>query len=168
MKIEEKADKLIITDFSDLEAYKIAVTIEKNGIFFYEKLAAQQIGEKDKETILFLLGEERKHLKFFETLLNKVRSEKESNEDEDLLESFDYGIFWPYENMEDVPGIVQDKAKALKLAALVENKSVEFYSKCRENVSAQETKRELEKIIEEEKKHKALFAAMLEKYKNGN
>ncbi len=38
MKIEEREGKLVIVDFNELEAYKVASKIEKDGIRFYDNL----------------------------------------------------------------------------------------------------------------------------------
>ena len=39
MKIEQKGNSFIITNFDEIEAYKVACKIEKEGLKFYKKLA---------------------------------------------------------------------------------------------------------------------------------
>lgn len=36
MKVEEKNNKLVITDFNEIDAYKIAYKVEKDGLDFYK------------------------------------------------------------------------------------------------------------------------------------
>ena len=38
MRIEEREGEIVISSFNELEAYKIATKIEKDGIDFYAKL----------------------------------------------------------------------------------------------------------------------------------
>ena len=65
MKIENKNDLLIVTDFDEIEAYIIACKIEADGAHFYKKIYNQVQDEKAKESIGLLLKEEEKHLKLF-------------------------------------------------------------------------------------------------------
>ncbi len=46
MKIADQAGKLVITDFNEEEAYKIACNIEREGIRFYKKLMDKQTNAK--------------------------------------------------------------------------------------------------------------------------
>jgi rubrerythrin len=52
--------------------------------------------------------------------------------------------------------------KAFKLGVAIEDKSIQFYQACKNSIIAEDTKRELDSIISEEKKHKALFESLLE------
>ena len=165
MKITEKNGSLSIADFDEVDAYKIACRIEKDGIGFYSRLSQGQKDKKAKEAIDFLITEEQKHLNLFEKFVADVRArlDKEKNENEDLLASIDYGIFWPYQNMKNLDELMQDVRLAFKLAVLVEDKSISFYKLCAEQVSVPDVKAELLKIVEEEDKHKKLFMKLLDK-----
>ncbi len=158
MKIEEKSGALVITDFDEIEAYKIAAAIEKEGISFYEKLAVQETRSAIGESIRSLITEEKEHLKFFESLRDEAKTRLEENEDEDLLASLDYGIFWPYIGLDNL----NDTARAWELAAAVEQRCIEFYGKCRDQVSSAGTKQALGKIIDEESRHREAFSALLD------
>jgi rubrerythrin len=115
-----------------------------------------------KEALQFLVGEERRHLKLFEGLLGELRKEAEDAFEEDsLFDSFDYGIFVPYQTMEDLDKVLTSPDKAIRLGVVVEDKSIKFYRSCLKKISAARLKRELTKIIAEETKHKALFEGML-------
>jgi len=162
MKIEEKEGKLIVTDFNEIEAYRIASKIEKDGIGFYEKLSSAAKNKELKNALRFLLQEEKKHLKFFEDCLTKLRQEKEDVwEDDDLLTSLDYGIFQPYQSIEQLENILRDAGKALRLGLIIEEKSIKFYEICREKISGLQAKKEISYIIDEENRHKQLLEDVL-------
>ena len=164
MKIEEKDGKFIIADFNELDTYKIACKVEKDGLIFYKKLSQAIDDPQTKKLIEFLLEQENEHLKFFQGCLDEIRESKEDNfEEDDLLNSMDFGIFWPYQSIEDLERILKDVKKAIKLGMAIEDKSVKFYEVCKENVSSEDVKLELNNIIEEEKKHRELFRNLLNK-----
>ncbi|MCM8778186.1 MAG: ferritin family protein [Candidatus Omnitrophica bacterium] len=164
MKIGEKNGNFIITDFSELEAYKIACKIETDGIDFYQRLLEKTSEERLKETLNFLLLEERKHLKIFEEAKFELRKRVDDSSDEDLLSSMDFGIFQPYQSIDELNQVLDNPQKAFKLGIIIEDKSIKFYTLCKEKVSAEEAKRELSKIIQEEYQHKKLLADMLKEY----
>ena len=75
----------------------------------------------------------------------------------------DFGIFKPYKDVEELENIVTDIDRALKLGIIVEDKSIQFYKLCFNNISSEKAKKELEFIIKEEKKHKSLLQSILNK-----
>jgi rubrerythrin len=163
MKFEEKNGKLIISSFDILDIYKIASKVEKDGIVFYKKLVNKVDDPKTKETLEFLLKQEDKHLKFFQDCLYKVKETGEDNfEEDDLLGSMDFGVFWPYQNIEELDKALANTKKAFKLGLAIEDKSIKFYQACKNNIKDENIILELDNIIEEEKKHKALFESLLE------
>jgi len=141
MKIEERNGRLTAVDFDEIDAYKIACAVEKEGIWFYQKLKDKIDKPRAKEVLSFLIEEERKHLRLFEEQLFKVRAGKE----------------------DDLENVLTDINRALKLAIIIEDKSIKFYELCRDNVSQEVARQELENIIEEEKEHKALLESILKK-----
>ena len=163
MKIEDKEGKLVITDFDEVEAYEIASAIEKEGIRFYTELKNQQKDNNVKEMLEFMVQDEKNHLKFFEAALVDLEAKLERpDEDNDLVGSMNFGIFQPYESIENLNDVINDNKKALKLGLVSEEKAINFYHECKNKVSSQETKKELDKIISEEQKHKALFEKKLQ------
>ena len=165
MKIKEQKGNFIITDFEELEAYKIACKIENDGIYFYKSLLDKTSGRKLKETLNFLLGEEKKHLKTFTAAqLRAAKDKEDAYEDEDILNSMDYGIFQPYQNIDELNKVLDNSLKALKLGIVIEDKSIKFYTACQEKVSSPEAKKELSGIIREEEKNKHLLSGLLKDY----
>ena len=161
MKIEEKDGQLTIVDFDEVEAYKISVKIELDGIDFYKKLAAKAVSKQSKETLNFLVNEEERHLKFFQNYLQAIRADKgDSFEEDDLFRTMDYTIFRA-KSTKELKSIVGDSKKALELGLAIEDKSIKFYSSCKDFVGSQASKQEISKIISEEEKHKQLLQDLL-------
>lgn len=163
MRIEEKQGNLVIIDFNELEAYKIAVKIEEDGLRFYNKLLEKNIFKKATDVLSFLLNEEKKHLKFFEGCLTALRQiSEDSFEEDNLFKDIDYGVFSPYDGLKDLEKKIDVANKALKLGLIIEDNSIKFYSACSEKVNSSQAKNEIAKIIEEEKKHKALIQDLID------
>ena len=151
MRIEERSGALVVVDFDDLEACKIAARIERDGAAFYEALAVRMTDAAARGSILSLASQERDHLEFFEGELTRLRATKEDAfEEDDLASSLDYGIFKPYRDLADA---LESPRKALRLGQIVEERSVQFYEACRGRVAADGTKRQLDRIIAEERLH---------------
>lgn len=151
MRIEEKEGNLVITDFNEIEAYKIACKIEADGISFYKKFLSE-FSEVD-----FLLKEEQKHLKLFNELLFNLKEKKEDSfEGDDFLSTIDYGIFMPVKK-------INSPREALQLGIIIEDRSIKFYEFCKDKVSSNTAKKEISNIISEEHKHKELLEEMLKK-----
>lgn len=164
MKIEEKNGALVITDFNEFDAYRIAVAIEKDGMELYEKLLALDLKPAVRETLKFLKSQEGHHISIFEELLQQLRDAGEdTSEDNDLLTSMNFGIFEPYQSMEGLQDALTDIDKAVRLGLLFEKKSIAFYQACKEKVSSTQAAGELTAIIKEEQRHKALLEGILKR-----
>ncbi|MBN2482961.1 MAG: ferritin family protein [Candidatus Omnitrophica bacterium] len=162
MKITIQHNTLSITDFNEFDACRIGLAVEKQGIRFYEKILECVQNEEVKPMIKFLIEEERKHLTFFENALTELRREKEEPcEDEDLFSSMNFGIFEPYQEMKEMCTVIDDIERALDLGIIIEERSIAFYRACRDQVSSVRTKEELDRIIDEEKRHKELFLKVI-------
>lgn len=162
MKVQEKGDELVITEFNELEAYKIASKVENDGIEFYKKILLNIKDDKTKEGFTFLLKEEEKHLKLFQGYLFQLRKNIEDGfEEDDILNYLDYDIFYPYQEIKELANVFTDIKKALRLGIIIEEKSVRFYGACREHIQNKAVKGELDNIIGEEKRHKQLIQEIL-------
>ena len=160
MRIEERSGGLVVVDFTDLEACKIAANIEGDGIAFYEALAGRVTDGSARQAVLSLAREERDHLDFFRGELERIKEAKEDPfEEDDLADVLDSGIFRPYQ---DLAGAVKTPAKALSLGVLIEDRTVRFYDICRERTRSAAAARQLERIIGEERLHAKLLREMRE------
>lgn len=162
MKIEEKGGKFIIVDFNELDSYKIACKIERDGVDFYQRILDN---ERNRDAIKgpeFLIKEEKEHLKLFERRLLEVKQRIEDNfEEDDLLNYMEYCVFRPYQQIGGLSDKIDDAGKALRLGVAIEENSIRFYKACRDKVSSAGAKKELGNIIEEEKGHKVWCEDML-------
>ncbi|MDD5745769.1 MAG: ferritin family protein [Candidatus Omnitrophica bacterium] len=158
MKIEERGGTFVISDFTELEAYTIAGTIEKDGVRFYEQLLREENRPEVKKTLSVLLNEEKRHVALFESYRDRAwEAQKEDLDADDLLNSINYGIFQRVSSKKKPA----DSRKALALGVAIENKSINFYQACMRHVSSESTREALRTIIEEEKRHKDIFERML-------
>lgn len=162
MRIEEKNGDLVIVDFNELEAFKIASKIEKDGIDFYEKLAERAAQRRARDTLRLLAGQERDHLEFFDGEHSKIRELRQDRfEEDDLLGSIDYGIFQPYRGIAELEKALDSPRKVFRMGIIIEEKSVRFYEFCMRHVSSHETQEGIAGIIKEEREHKRLLEDML-------
>jgi len=60
----------------DPDAYQLVVEEEKEGVRFYEELAAQAKDEGTRRILLMIAAEERKHLNIVENIYSFVESPK--------------------------------------------------------------------------------------------
>ncbi|HTY45489.1 MAG TPA: ferritin family protein [Patescibacteria group bacterium] len=161
MKIEEKGSKLVVVDFDEFEAYRIACKIEKDGIRFYRKLSESVNNAEAKNILEFLMEEEKKHLRFFEDCVASLReSAEDETEDDDLIPSADFGVFQPYQGIVELEKAMSDTRKGLRLGIIIEEKSIQFYGACQQELSAADAKMQIGRIIEEENRHKDLLERM--------
>lgn len=156
-----KDGNVTIQDFSPLQAYKIAVKMEKDGIVFYQDLRKKI---KDAETgreIDFLIEQEQIHLKVFEGLLDKEKEAKEDGfEEDDIVNYINSHIFDKSTETEN-SGRMEHRHTALEEAMSMERRSIIFYTGCLANTKDPGAKAKFENIIEEEKKHLSKFAELL-------
>lgn len=164
MHIQDRNGKLVITDFSEPEAYKIALKIEQDGKDFYKKLLEKGFSNDIEASLNFLITEEARHLKIFEEALFSLREQREDDSDDnDILVSLDYGIFQPYVNMKELSQVVSEPKKAFKLGLLIENNSIRFYEAIKPGIRSSATRSALDSIIKEEARHKELLEKMISK-----
>jgi len=162
MNIEEKNGNFVITDFNEFDACRIACKIEKDGIDFYAKLIRKVDIPPVRESLKFLTKEENEHLKVFQGLLDELRTQKEDlSEDNDILTTMDFGVFQPYEDIEDLGGALTDINKAIRLGIAIEKKTIIFYQACKDKVTSAIARDALSKIIDQEQHHKDILERIL-------
>ena len=134
-----------------------AVEIERRGFAFYERAAAGSTQSEDKEFFLFMAGEEKRHEKIFEEMLQRAgglelpagSSEAEYLEYVDLVLD-NHCMFLPEQQGE----IRKDP---LRQAMDFEKDTILFFTAMRRLVSPAEHPR-IDACIEEEQRHLRLLA----------
>ncbi len=113
-----------------------------------------------------MVKDEVNYLKFFESVCSELQETlDEAIEDNEFLGSMNFGIFQPYKSIENLDQAITDSLRALKLGVAIEDKSIAFYSQCKEKISSGSTKKEFDKIIAQEKKHKTMFEEKIKDFK---
>lgn len=73
-KMGGERKKEVHPNMNDIEAVKLAIGIEENGIKFYEEAAREAIDRRDKEVYRFLAGEEKTHYSILKNTLEYLES----------------------------------------------------------------------------------------------
>lgn len=157
-----------IYDFNPVEALEVAVKIEEEGINFYTSLTKAVEDDETKNGLQYLLNEEKEHLKFFETQLERARGVAEDGFEEDNIFSYlEPGVFQQFREIKtNSKSVLADPSKAIKLGILVEEDTVKFYRAILKNTGSDEGREAWEKIIDEEVKHKDKLTKIL-KFREG-
>ena len=143
--------------FSGSELAEIASGIEKNGIVFYESLAAKA-GNKETKTIYeYLAGEEKKHLATFQEMLKSAGQYKppETYTEEYALylkALVDSVVFPDDKAAKEIANKASSEAEALYFGIIAEKDSILFYSEMR-NLVREADRHIIDAIIGEEKAH---------------
>jgi len=149
MKVKDTGNGIQLYDFSPAEAFKIARKLEREGIRFYDLLMKKAADPKAKEIVRYLRDGEAEHLRLFESLLEGGDQEALENDEEDLLDSIEDGVF-------AVPAsevYAADFDRALELGIIIEKRSLAFYLEVAKHTASREGKDALRKVIEEERQH---------------
>ncbi len=73
-KMGEELKKEVHANMNDIEAVKLAIGIEENGIKFYEEAAGKSVDKRDKEVYHFLAGEEKTHYSILKNTLEYLEN----------------------------------------------------------------------------------------------
>ena len=157
----DKSGKLTISDFSSIQAYKIAVKMESDGIDFYRDLLRQVRDVETQHEIEFLIEQEKSHLEIFQGLLNRVKqAQDDAFEEDDIVEYIKSRIFDVSQEKEKAQKM-EHRHTALEEALDMERRSIVFYDGCLAQAKESQAKEAFKKIIEEEKKHLSKFSDLL-------
>jgi rubrerythrin len=148
--------------FNDLEAFKIAIDIEKSGERFYIK-AANRIEEAGiKNMLLELAHQEREHADTFERLYNWTAKEKDELDDTYLFEPeisqylaamVQTAIFPSEEKQDEILANIKDVEDVLRIGIQAEKDSILFYTEMIIYSKLVDAKEAFRKLLKEEKKH---------------
>ncbi len=157
----DKNGQIQITDFSPVQAYKIAAKLEEGGIAFYGQLGRQLKDESARREIKFIIQQEEAHLKVFRGLLEAAReSADDAFEEDDIVDYLNTHVFDPSRQGE-VAARADHRRTTLEEAVDAERRSVLFYEGCLAGTTDPAARKAFKEIIAEEKAHQAKFASLL-------
>ena len=163
MKIIQNAEGIEIGDFDPVEALKVAMKIENDGITFY--LKARDIMEDESAKAVFddLIKEEDDHLHMFKNMLeefiheNKLDIEIESGAEEEFFDSIATSVFGDILDIEKDVKHIKGALEAIRFAQRIEINSFNFYKALLTNTSSPSAQEIIKKIISEEQHHLKTF-----------
>ncbi|MCX7910829.1 MAG: ferritin family protein [Endomicrobia bacterium] len=138
------------------EVYQIAIKIEENGVKFYSSWAKKTKDKNLKDILSALSYAEVEHKKIFEKMLKEIENyePKEAFPEEyfQYLRAYADGIVFKIKEMSKEAKKINSIVKALEFAIEREKDSISYYQEVK-NILPQTQHSELEKIINEERKH---------------
>ncbi len=162
MKINiDKAGKITISDFSPVQAYKIAVKMERDGIVFYQGLLENVKDQDIRRELDFLIKEEESHLNIFQGLLSREKEESgDAFEEDDVVDYIKSRVFDASLKQAKLSQM-EHRHTALEEAMNMERRSIVFYEACMDESKGEKEKSSFLAIMEQEKKHLYKFAELL-------
>jgi rubrerythrin len=154
MKVDFSKDEIKVFDFDELEAYRIARKMERDGVHYYTRLAEQTLKPRIREVVEMLIADEKKHLSLFEGRITELCHELDVfDEDESLADIIDSRALDILKDSEEVAGILCNPQEALRLGISAEKRSIAFYNELIRNTSDESGRVALTAIIAEEEEH---------------
>jgi rubrerythrin len=153
-------------DISINDIFKAAMQVEAIGEAFYRKYAEISDSPEIKKTFDFLAGREKTHYQKFQdwlSVLNPGELDKGISQDNRpyLSKTINQSIFSEERKPENLLKKVKTMRDALQTALELENGSIEYYEKMKQEVSP-EVGKEIGKIISEEQTHAQTITGMLD------
>jgi rubrerythrin len=162
MKISTSEDKIIISDFNDIEALQIALSLEKKGGDFYRRSSKLTQNKEISAMLGKLAKEEDKHRSLFTSLLKNISGGTDpTSSEEGLFDYIESGVFGNILEVDRAIKSIKNELDALELGEEAEEKTILFYEAIRENTENEQGQKMLGKILKEEAKH----LETLERYK---
>ena len=142
----------------------LAVSLEKDGAEYYEKLSHLVKNKSTKEIFRNFAADERKHAQLFSELKNSDAISIDAKIEEDISKLIEQisqtGI---------MPGVAEENVEklhpltAIKLGIKAEKNTVKLYKQILRKVKTPQAQKTLEELIKEEKQH---FDDLTEMHKN--
>jgi len=142
--------------FDISEVYQLAIKIEENGMKFYSGFAKKTKNKKLKDLFSALAYAEVEHKKIFEKMLSEIEKyepqEAYPEEYFSYLKAYADGLIFDFDQLKKQQNKLKTTVKILDFAIQREKDSILYYQEIKNLVSETQHK-ELEKIINEERKH---------------
>jgi rubrerythrin len=146
-------------DYSNKDALKIALNIEKDGYDFYEAAAVKAKDEKVKKIFLMLANEEKRHLVWIRKIQDGLVNPMDYFiSDEALVEDYLRRIIETrvFETTDDVSKVMEDvktDKDAIRLAMQFEKDSMDFFVKMSELTKNPDGQAAFKKLAGSEEHH---------------
>ena len=139
------------------DIFEVALQIEKHGERFYRHAITLTDDPKVKEVFGFAADEEAKHKKLFEGMAAKVEADYKPPESYpgeycNYVRAYANNLVFPEEKLEAQLNSIRTAEEAVEFAIQKEIESILYYLEMKNFVPASQ-KQEVERIIEEERKH---------------
>ena len=147
--------------FNEIEAAKIAQNMERHGLEFYQKAAAQAKDAATRDVFLRLAEDEKKHLARFEELEEILqadrRAKKGYSDDADLAAYIDRlvetQVFAEEGAVARLAEQVTSDYEALAVAIRAERDAILFYQEMSDFIDSKAAREAFGRILEEERDH---------------
>jgi rubrerythrin len=148
-----------LSKFKLEDVFQLAVSVEQGGYDFYQKLIEQSDSQRAKNEMKYLRDEEAKHKAFFSSKLEakKASGQGMGLEAKSLL---DKEFLTPMAEMYKSKKITKND-EALRFGMQLEQKTIDLYEGLKKVQSDSGFLKDLDAVIEEEKKHKATLNLIL-------
>ena len=164
MKVDFSGDEIKIYDFDELEAYRVARKLERDGVYYYTRMKEEVLKPEIREVVEMLISDERRHLSLFEEKVEELCHEQDVvDEDETLADIVDSGVMDVMKDSAQVSNILCNPQEALRLGISAETRSISFYSELLQNTQDESGRAALMEIIAEEEEHLDKLKGLLRK-----
>ena len=155
--------------FSQCEVVELGIQIEKNGIDFYNELAATTKSQEAKDVYLYLAGEEEKHIAVFQSIFNSTCEYSPSEVYPEEYFAYMNTLAGQYVFTQKDKGIeVAKGAKsdvgAVELGIKLEEDSIAFYEGMKK-VLAERDHSKIDGLIKQEQDHLKKLTDLKRKFK---
>lgn len=142
-----------LSKFQAEDIYRMAITIEQGGFDFYNRIIDGSDDQRVKNEMKFLRDEEARHKAFFQKQLAGKGASEEKKIDPALQKLLESEFLKPLDDLYSSKKIGSN-AEALRFGMDIEQKTVDFYSALKDKQGDAAFGKDLEVIIDEERKHK--------------
>lgn len=164
MKVDFSDDEIKIYDFDELEAYRIARKLERDGVYYYSRMKEEVLKPEIRDVVEMLIDDEKRHLSLFEEKVEEICRERGAlDEDETLADIVDSHVMDILKDSEQVADILCNPQEALKLGISAERRSIAFYNELLQNTREESGKATLAELIKEEENHLDKLKGLLRK-----
>lgn len=150
----------VLSMFEVEDIYRMAIAVEQSGFDFYSRIVETSNNQRVKNELKFLRDEEVRHKAFFEKQLAAKAAVEDKPVSIDLRKLLETEFLEPMENLYRRKK-VKNNVEALRFGMDLEQKTVDFYLALRARQNDEAFRKDLEIIIDEERRHKQKLSILL-------